>query len=126
MHSRLNQIFEGLLALGQQQFEMAKLHWSCILSKKEDISKWDPTEIIELFDSAEEKMKVATVMWEKLEEKRAKKIQVRGLKRWIKNLDEVVERFKLAGSSETDISLVLKNLAPMVMLLKETRRRLGT
>ncbi|WJZ82833.1 hypothetical protein VitviT2T_002558 [Vitis vinifera] len=30
--------YEGLLALGQQQFEMAKLHWSFALAKKLDLS----------------------------------------------------------------------------------------
>ncbi|KAI3682863.1 hypothetical protein L1987_83193 [Smallanthus sonchifolius] len=64
--------YEGLLALGQQQFEMAKLYWSFVVAKKDDLSKWDPTETIQLFDSAEEKMKSATKMWEKLEEQRAK------------------------------------------------------
>lgn len=167
--------YEGLLALGQQQFEMAKLHWSFVLAKKDDLSKWDPTETISLFDSAEERMKAATEMWEKLEEQRAKeskdlivnkkdelskrrkkqgsgaegdtsgiggreeispedaaeqasvmrsqihlfwgnmlfeRSQVEcklGLSGWEKNLDVAVERFKLAGASEADISTVVKN-----------------
>nr|XP_027089228.1 protein CLMP1-like isoform X1 [Coffea arabica] len=168
--------YEGLLALGQQQFEMAKLHWSFVVAKKEDLSKWDPTETLQLFDSAEEKMKVATQMWEKLEEHRANELKDPGaaskkeelLKRrkkpgsgvenegssagsqgalsadeaaeqaavmrsqihlfwgnmlfersqvefklnltgWKKNLDTAIERFKLAGASETDIATVLKN-----------------
>ncbi|KAK6154617.1 hypothetical protein DH2020_008865 [Rehmannia glutinosa] len=37
--------------------------------------KWDPTETIGLFDSAEEKMRAATEMWEKLEEQRAKELK---------------------------------------------------
>ncbi|KAK1353466.1 HSP-interacting protein [Heracleum sosnowskyi] len=163
--------YEGLLALGQQQFEMAKLHWSYVLAKKEDLSKWDPTETIKLFDSAENKMKAATEMWEKMEEQRAKELkdpssskreellkrkkkqtsssegetsqvelsseeaaeqvavmrsqihlfwgnmlfersQVEcklGMLGWEKKLDTAVERFKLAGASEVDISTVLKN-----------------
>lgn len=165
--------YEGLLALGQQQFEMAKLHWSFILAKKEDISKWDPTETLQLFNSAEEKMRAATDMWEKLEEQRAKELkdpsankkeELRRKKKqggggenesstmprqelsadeaaeqaaimrsqihlfwgnmlfersqvefklsmtgWKKNLDTAVERFKLAGASESDIATVLKN-----------------
>ena len=167
--------YEGLLALGQQQFEMAKLHWSFALAKKLDLSGWDPTETIKLFDSAEEKMKAATEMWEKLEEQRANELkdpsaskreellkrrkkqgsgteaessviggqaevsaeeaaeqaavmrsqihlfwgnmlfersQVEcklGLDGWKKNLDGAVERFNLAGASEADISMVLKN-----------------
>ncbi|XP_004145427.1 protein CLMP1 [Cucumis sativus] len=167
--------YEGLLALGQQQFEMAKLHWSFALAKKIDLSSWDFTETLELFDSAEEKMKVATEMWEKLEEQRANELkdptaskreellkrrkkhaggadnemqgiggqhevsanesaeqaalmksqihlfwgnmlfersQVEckiGTGDWKKNLDAAVERFRLAGASEGDISVVLKN-----------------
>ncbi|XP_073312277.1 protein CLMP1-like [Primulina huaijiensis] len=167
--------YEGLLALGQQQFEMAKLHWSYVLAKKEDLSKWDPTETISLFNSAEQKMLVATEMWDKLEEQKANELkdpiankkdellkrrkkqssgtegdssgiggrgeispeeaaeqaalmrsqmhlfwgnmlfersQVEyklGFPGWKKNLNVAVERFKLAGSSEADISAVLKN-----------------
>ncbi|XP_058763518.1 protein CLMP1-like [Vicia villosa] len=167
--------YEGLLALGQQQFEMAKLHWSFAIAKKIDLTSWDPTETLQLFNSAEEKMKAATDMWEKLEEQRAKdlkdpnatkkeellrrrkkhgsttegeasgvggqseisaeeaaeqavvmrsqihlfwgnmlfeKSQVEcklGMDGWKKNLDAATERFKLAGASEADISMVLKN-----------------
>lgn len=164
--------YEGLLALGQQQFEMAKLHWSYALAKKIDLSGWDATETLQLFDSAEEKMKTATEMWEKLEEQRAielkdpskrdellkrrkkqgsgsdgdpsgtgqseisadeaaeqaavmrsqihlfwgnmlfERSQVEcklGLDGWNKNLDAAIDRFKLAGASESDVSMVLKN-----------------
>ncbi|XVF03572.1 hypothetical protein REPUB_Repub05bG0005000 [Reevesia pubescens] len=167
--------YEGLLALGQQQFEMAKLNWSFVLAKKIDLSSWDPAETLQLFDSAEEKMKAATEMWEKLEVKRVNELkdpnsskkedlvkkrkkpgsgaeselsgtgsqgelsaeeaaeqavvmrsqihlfwgnmlfersQVEcklGMDGWKKNLDTAVERFKLAGASEADISSVLKN-----------------
>ncbi|CAL0309105.1 unnamed protein product [Lupinus luteus] len=166
--------YEGLLALGQQQFEMAKLHWSFALANKIDLSGWDPTETIQLFDSAEEKMKAATDMWENLEEQRAKELQdpntskkeellrrrkkqggpaegessivgqgdistkeaaeqaavmrsqihlfwgnmlyersqveyKLGVGDWNKNLDAAVERFKLAGAPEADVSVVLKN-----------------
>lgn len=164
--------YEGLLAMGQQQFEMAKLHWSYALAKKEDLLSWDSSETYELFDSAEEKMKAATEMWEKLEEQRANElkdpntskveellkrrkkagnegessgkipgeptpeelaeqaavmrsqihlfwgnmlfersqIEFRlGVADWKKNLDAAVERFKLAGASEVDISTVTSN-----------------
>ncbi|CAL5408269.1 unnamed protein product [Camellia sinensis] len=179
--------YEGLLALGQQQFEMAKLHWSYVLAKKEDLSKWDSTETIKLFDSAEEKMKSATVMWEKLEEQRENELkdpssskreellkrkkkqgsgnegessgqgeisvdeaaeqaavmrsqihlfwgnmlfersQVEcklGLDGWKKNLDNAVERFKLAGASEPDISGVLKNHCSNDDAVKEDEKKI--
>jgi hypothetical protein len=163
---------------------MAKLHWSFALARKIDLSTCDSTEMLKLFDSAEEKMKVATEMWEKLEEQRAKELkdpspskkeelskrrkkqgssnegesgasgqgeltadeaaeqaavmrsqihlfwgnmlfersQVEcklGLEGWEKNLDAAVERFKLAGASEADISMVLKNHCSKVDVVEE-------
>ncbi|KAL5988056.1 hypothetical protein ACLOJK_035819 [Asimina triloba] len=168
--------YEGLLALGQQHFETAKLHWSFALANKVDLTAWDFKETIGLFDSAEIKMRAATEMWEKLEEQRSKELkdptaskkdellkrrkkhgvgldgqpsgngqgeltpeeaaeqaavmksqihlfwgnmlfersQVEfklGLAGWEKNLDAAVERFRLAGASEADIAVVLKNHA---------------
>lgn len=163
--------YEGLLALGQQHFETAKLQWSFAVASKADLTSWNPSETIQLFDSAEEKMKAASIMWEKLEEHKTLELKDAGtrkmdelLKRrrklagntedvngegemtvdesaeqsavmrsqihlfwgnmlfersqleyklghpdWRKNIDAAVERFKLAGASETDISAVLKN-----------------
>ncbi|KAL5221956.1 hypothetical protein ABZP36_026669 [Zizania latifolia] len=45
--------YEGLLALGQQHFETAKLHWSFALADKVDLSAWDSLETFKLFDSAD-------------------------------------------------------------------------
>ncbi|KAJ4755177.1 hypothetical protein LUZ62_089582 [Rhynchospora pubera] len=153
--------YEGLLALGQQNFEMAKLHWSFAVADKIDLESWDSSETIGLFDSAEKKMREATEMWEKAEEKRMREIkdplvskkeeilrkkregmevtpeeaaeqaavmqqqihlfwgnllfersQVEyklGVDGWKSNLDLAVERFKMAGASEEDINVVLKN-----------------
>ncbi|KAG0465291.1 hypothetical protein HPP92_019455 [Vanilla planifolia] len=160
--------YEGMLALGQQHFETAKLHWSFALANKVDLTTWDSSETINLFNSAEEKMKAATALWEKVEEQRINELKDPGsnkknelLKRrkkqgmlvdgqgelsveevaeqatvmrsqihlfwgnmlfersqvefklgfddWKKTLDGAVERFKLAGASEADISAVLKN-----------------
>ncbi|KAJ0989557.1 hypothetical protein J5N97_007913 [Dioscorea zingiberensis] len=160
--------YEGLLALGQQHFETAKLQWSFALANKVDLTKWDSSATIQLFDSAEEKMKAATEMWEKVEEQRTAELkspstikmdellkkrrkhavgvdgqeevspeeaaeqaavmrsqihlfwgnmlfersQVEfklGFGDWKKTLDAAVERFKLAGASEADISVVVKN-----------------
>lgn len=129
-------LYEGFLALGQQQFELAKLHWSFGLAEKIDLSK----ETLELFNGAEEKMKAATDMWEKVEAKRAsgskkeeklvdqgtvmgtqihlfmgnmlfERSQVEcklGIGDWKRNLSAAVSRFKLAGASEVDISTIMK------------------
>lgn len=171
--------YEGLLALGQQQFEMAKLHWSYVIAKKEDLSKWDPAETFKLFDSAEEKMKAATEMWEKLEEQRANELkdpnmskreellkrrnkqegeitteelaeqaavmrsqihlfwgnmlfersQVEcklGFDGWKEKMDSAIERFKLAGASEADISAVLKNHCSNLDVAEEKKVKTGS
>ncbi|PKA63578.1 TPR repeat-containing thioredoxin TTL4 [Apostasia shenzhenica] len=159
--------YEGLLALGQQHFETAKLQWSFALANKVDLTSWDYSETIKLFDNAGEKMKAATEMWEKFEVQRIRELKDPSLNKkeemlkkkkkhgsldgqgelsvdeaieqtsvmrsqihlfwgnmlfersqvefklgfggWKKNLDEAVERFKLAGASEVDICTVLKN-----------------
>ncbi|XP_062193871.1 protein CLMP1 [Phragmites australis] len=159
--------YEGLLALGQQHFETAKLHWSFALADKVDLSTWDSSETFKLFDSSEQNMRAATEMWENVEEQRMVELKEPGAgekdevlrKRrkqhsgdgqpeltpeeaaeqaavmrqqihlfwgnmlfersqvefklsvgdWKKNLDASVERFKLAGALESDISTVLKN-----------------
>ncbi|XP_077216451.1 octicosapeptide/Phox/Bem1p (PB1) domain-containing protein / tetratricopeptide repeat (TPR)-containing protein [Tasmannia lanceolata] len=82
--------YEGLLALGQQHFETAKLHWSFALANKVDLASWDSAETIKLFNSAEEKMKAATEMWEKLEEQRANELKDPSLSK----KDELLKRRK--------------------------------
>ncbi|XP_039141873.1 LOW QUALITY PROTEIN: protein CLMP1 [Dioscorea cayenensis subsp. rotundata] len=166
--------YEGLLALGQQHFESAKLQWSFALANKVDFTTWDSSGTIQLFDSAEEKMKAATEMWEKVEAQRTAELKSPGTSKmeellkkrrkhavgvdvqeevspeeaaeqaavmrsqihlfwgnmlfersqvefklgcgdWKKTLDTAVERFKLAGASEVDISVVLKNHSSNLM-----------
>ncbi|XP_042489661.1 protein CLMP1-like [Macadamia integrifolia] len=87
--------YEGLLALGQQHFETAKLHWSFALANRTDLSCWDSTETIKLFDNAEEKMKAATEMWEKLEEQRAIELKDPSANK----KDDLLKRRKKQGSS---------------------------
>ncbi|KAF3776923.1 Tetratricopeptide repeat protein 1 [Nymphaea thermarum] len=184
--------YEGLLALGQQHFETAKLHWSYALASKVDLTTWDSSETIKLFNSAEEKMKAATEMWEKLEEQRNSDVKdpltlkkedilnrrkksmgsqdaaglldgVHGgelaaaldeaaeqaavmrsqihlfwgnmlfersqvefkldMPNWKNNLDNAVGRFKLAGASEADIEIVLKNHQSSVTSIKEDEKK---
>ncbi|KAG1327201.1 putative protein CLMP1 [Cocos nucifera] len=176
--------YEGLLALGQQHFETAKLNWSFALANKIDLSTWDPGETINLFNSAEEKMKAATEMWEKVEEQRINELKDPGMSKkdevlkkrkkqggldgqgelsadeaaeqaavmrsqihlfwgnmlfersqvefkleigdWKKNLDAAVERFKLAGASEAEISVVLKNHSSNAAGVETDERKVTT
>ncbi|CAL5183962.1 unnamed protein product [Lathyrus oleraceus] len=120
--------YEGLLAIGQQQFELAKLHWSFGLVNKMDLGK----ETLRLFDVAEEKMMAASDMWERLEEGKLgvqgsvgmrsqinlfwgnmlfERSQVEfklGMRDWKRKLNASVERFKIAGASADDVSTILK------------------
>lgn len=70
--------YEGILALGQEKFESAKLRWSLAVASQVDLSTWDSSETLELFDSAEQKMQIAAEMWEKLEERRIKEVKTSG------------------------------------------------
>ncbi|KAF2303659.1 hypothetical protein GH714_020977 [Hevea brasiliensis] len=102
--------------------------------EKIDLSDWDPTETLTLFDSAEEEMKAATeigaqgeispeeaaeqatvmrsqihLFWGNILFERSQVECKLGMDGWKKNPDTAVERFRLAGASEADISMVLKN-----------------
>ncbi|KAI7748801.1 hypothetical protein M8C21_032859 [Ambrosia artemisiifolia] len=56
--------YEGLLALGHQEFEQAKLSWYYAVGTKTDLEKWDHKHVIELYNKAEENMEKGTKMWE--------------------------------------------------------------
>uniref|UniRef100_A0A0E0QH11 PB1 domain-containing protein n=1 Tax=Oryza rufipogon TaxID=4529 RepID=A0A0E0QH11_ORYRU len=58
--------FEGLIALGQQQFEQAKLCWYYALACKIDMG----TEVLGLFNHAEDNMEKGMGMWEGMENTR--------------------------------------------------------
>ncbi|OEL37865.1 hypothetical protein BAE44_0001116 [Dichanthelium oligosanthes] len=60
--------YEGLIALGQQQFEQAKLSWRYADTCKVDMG----TEVLELFNHAEDNMEKGMEMWEGIEYLRLK------------------------------------------------------
>ncbi|KAF5936257.1 hypothetical protein HYC85_027386 [Camellia sinensis] len=62
--------YEGLLALGQQQFEQAKLSWYYAIGSEVDIETGSATEILELYNKAEDSMERGMQMWEEMEERR--------------------------------------------------------
>lgn len=66
--------YEALLALGQQQFEEAKLSWYYAIGSKTDLDTWPSTEVLELFNNAEENMEGGTEMWEEIEARRLKNL----------------------------------------------------
>jgi len=60
--------YEGLIALGQQQYEQAKLSWRYADTCKVDMG----TEVLELFNHAEDNMEKGMEMWEGIEYLRVK------------------------------------------------------
>ncbi|XP_062078219.1 protein PHOX1-like [Humulus lupulus] len=62
--------YEGYLALGQQQFEQAKLSWYYALSSNIDLETWPSTEVLRLYNNAEENMEKGMQLWEEWEEQR--------------------------------------------------------
>ncbi|CAN6183259.1 unnamed protein product [Urochloa humidicola] len=63
--------FEGFLALAHQQFEQAKLSWYYAVGSNVDLETCS-TEILELFNKAEDNIEKGIEMWEETEEQRLK------------------------------------------------------
>ncbi|KAK7411679.1 hypothetical protein VNO78_03115 [Psophocarpus tetragonolobus] len=56
--------YEGFLALGQLLFEQAKLSWDYALCSNVDLATWPSTEVIQLYNSAEDNMEKGMLIWE--------------------------------------------------------------
>ncbi|WOL19072.1 hypothetical protein Cni_G27869 [Canna indica] len=66
--------YEGVLALALQQFEQTKLSWYYAIGKKLDLEESLSSEVLELFNQAEDNLERGTDMWEEIEELRLKKL----------------------------------------------------
>ncbi|XP_027081368.1 protein PHOX1-like [Coffea eugenioides] len=62
--------YEGLLALGQQRFEHAKLSWYYAIGSKADLEMGASPQVLELYNKAEDSMERGVQMWEEMEEER--------------------------------------------------------
>ncbi|CAN1828452.1 Protein PHOX1 [Linum perenne] len=62
--------YESLLALGQQQFEQAKLCWYHATGSKMDLESGPSEEVLDLYNRAEDCMERGMQMWEEMEEQR--------------------------------------------------------
>lgn len=62
--------YEGLLALGQQQFEQAKLSWYYAIGSNADLEMWPCEDILRLYNKAEDSMEKGMQIWEEFEEQR--------------------------------------------------------
>ncbi|PON71313.1 N-terminal acetyltransferase A, auxiliary subunit [Parasponia andersonii] len=62
--------YEGYLALGQQQFEQAKLCWYYSVGSKVELETGPSSEVLQLYNKAEDSMEKGMLMWEEMEEQR--------------------------------------------------------
>ncbi|CAN8326895.1 unnamed protein product [Cochlearia groenlandica] len=62
--------YEALLALGQEQFEQAKLCWYHGLKSKVDSESEVSQEVLKLYNKAEDSMEKGMQIWEEMEERR--------------------------------------------------------
>ncbi|KAG8367482.1 hypothetical protein BUALT_Bualt16G0076600 [Buddleja alternifolia] len=66
--------YEAVLALGQQQFEQAKLSWYYAIGTNVDLELWPSGEVLLLYNNAEENIDKGLQMWESAEEERLHEI----------------------------------------------------
>ncbi|KAK4481943.1 hypothetical protein RD792_012856 [Penstemon davidsonii] len=59
--------YEAVLALGQQQFEQAKLSWYYAVGTNVDLETWPSTDVLQLYNKAEENVEKGMQMWEEEE-----------------------------------------------------------
>lgn len=77
--------YEGFLALGQQQFEQAKLSWCYAVGTNTSLESGPSVKILELYNKAEDSMEHGMQIWEELEEQR-----LNGLSLYDKYRDDLV------------------------------------
>ncbi|XP_058722912.1 protein PHOX4-like [Vicia villosa] len=97
--------YEGFLALGQQRFEQAKLSWYYALSSNVDLATWPSTEILHLYNSAEENMEKGMLMWEESQEQEVSETSNIELNRIFKNMSSD-ETAALAANMRSQINLL--------------------
>nr|GMD49187.1 HSP-interacting protein-like [Ipomoea batatas] len=56
--------YEAIIALGQLQFEQAKLSWQYAISTETDLESWPSSEVLQLYSNASRNMERGIKMWE--------------------------------------------------------------
>ncbi|KAK4479507.1 hypothetical protein RD792_015023 [Penstemon davidsonii] len=82
--------YEAILALGQQQFERAKLSWYYALST--NLVTWPSSDVIQLYNEAEENIEKGMQMFEEAEAYRLKKMKMDNLLKNNMSTDEASDR----------------------------------
>lgn len=106
---------EGFLALGQQQFEQAKLSWYYAIGSEIDLADGPSTQVLELYNKAENSMERGMQLLEEMEEQRLNGLYISdkykddlkkmGLDRLIEDMS-IVEATEQAGSMKSQIYIL--------------------
>ncbi|EOA16049.1 hypothetical protein CARUB_v10004180mg [Capsella rubella] len=93
--------YEALLALGQEQFEQAKLCWYHALKTKVDLESEASQEVLKLYNKAEDSMERGMQIWEEMEERRLNGISKLDKHKNMLRKMELDELFSEASEEET-------------------------
>ncbi|MCO5613373.1 hypothetical protein L7F22_067649 [Adiantum nelumboides] len=69
---------DGMLGLGQKNFESAKLNWSLAVASQKDLKAWDSSKTLELFHSAADYARRAAELLAEREESQSKDVDEQG------------------------------------------------
>lgn len=107
--------YEGFLALGQQQFDEAKLCWYHAIGSKLELEKGPSEEVLVLYNKAEDCMEKGMQMWEEMQEQ-----HLNGLSKFDKYKDQL-QKFGLDGLlkdvSAEEAAEQAANMASQIYLL---------
>ncbi|KAJ4873899.1 Octicosapeptide/Phox/Bem1p (PB1) domain-containing protein / TPR-containing protein [Raphanus sativus] len=108
--------YEALIALGQEQFEQAKLCWYHALKGKVDVESEVSQEVLMLYNKAEDSMERGMQIWEEMEERRLNGISKLDIQRALLNKMGLDGWFREAAADEETVEQTA-NMSSQINLL---------
>ncbi|KAJ4913688.1 Octicosapeptide/Phox/Bem1p (PB1) domain-containing protein / TPR-containing protein [Raphanus sativus] len=108
--------YEALIALGQEQFEQAKLCWYHALKGKVDVESEVAQEVLMLYNKAEDSMERGMQIWEEMEERRLNGISKLDIQRALLNKMGLDGWFREAAADEETVEQTA-NMSSQINLL---------
>ncbi|KAJ4899164.1 Octicosapeptide/Phox/Bem1p (PB1) domain-containing protein / TPR-containing protein [Raphanus sativus] len=104
--------YEAIIALGQEQFEHAKLLWYHSLRSKVDIESEVSQEVLMLYNKAEDSMEKGMQIWEEMEERR-----LNGISKYDKEKTLLHKMELFSEASDEDTLEQTANMSSQINLL---------
>ncbi|KAJ0251861.1 Protein PHOX4 [Hirschfeldia incana] len=108
--------YEALIALGQEQFEQAKLCWYHALKGKVDVESEVSQEVLMLYNKAEDSMERGMQIWEEMEERRLNGISKLDIQRALLHKMGLDGWFREAAADEETVEQTA-NMSSQINLL---------